>query len=467
MKKHLFFLSLFLCFSFTASAELKYIFYLIGDGMGANQVLAAEMYQAELDGKIGRNRLTMTSFPYSGQAATFSFTNGITDSSAAGTALSTGHKTRNGMLGLTPDSMRIASIAELLRDQGYSIGIMTTVAIDHATPGAFYAHVDNRNSYYTIGKQLVESRFDFFGGAGFHKPENKAEWNAPNLYDLCEENGYTLAHGYKDAQTKLDSDKLIMVQENDGIDRTKKSDALTYVIDRKEGDLSLPQIVETAIKFLSRKDKFFMMIEGGMIDYSGHSRDGATNIKETIEFDEAVALAYQFYLQHPDETLIVVTADHETGGMALGNSDYTLNLQMLQYQKASSWIINGKLSDMYKQYEKKLKWEQVKDLLQNTLGFYDTVELNETEEQMLFNAYKKLIRGKSTAYKTLYNNISDLGGKAVSILNYKAKMGWTSYAHTASAVPIFAIGQGAERFTGWHDNTEIPAIIMFLSTETN
>lgn len=454
-----------LCFvSLLVSAQPRYIFYLIGDGMGVNQVLAAEMYRAELNGAIGRERLVMSQFPYAGLCSTFSLSNGITDSSAAGTCLATGQKTENGRLGTAPDGRAIPTIAEQLKADGWGVGIMTSVAIDHATPGAFYAHVNSRSDYYKIGTQLAESGFDFFGGAGFHQPENKREWNAPNLYDYCEQQGYTFAHGYADAQTKLGAEKLVLVQANDGVDRTKKSESIPYAIDRDSSDLTLAQITETAISYLSAKhDRFFMMVEGGKIDYAGHGKDGATNILETLDFNEAIRLCYRFYCQHPDETLIVVTADHETGGMALGNKDYQLNLQILQHQHVSSWVLGVHIRDLHKQFGKKLKWEQVRELLQKDLDFYNGVELNEYEESQLKEAYKKVISGKQKTTKTLYQDIDELGGKAISILNYKSRLGWTTYSHTASPVPVFAIGNGAEQFSGFHDNSDLAPLILKLA----
>ena len=436
--------------------ELKYVFYMIGDGMGANQVLAAEMYQAELQGRIGRVPLTMTSFPVFGMATTYSSSNGITDSAAAGTALATGHKTNNGCLGVDKDSVPVISIAEEWHKAGWPVGIMTSVAIDHATPGAFYAHVDNRSKYYEIGTQLAATGYEFFGGAGFHQPVNKKDASAVNLYDLCEQNGYTFARGYEDAQTKLGAEKLILVQKNDGVDKTQGSESLPYAIDRLTDYMTLPQIVETAIAYMAPKGKFFMMIEGGKIDYAGHSDDAGTNIQEVLDFDAAVQLAYQFYLAHPDETLIVVTADHETGGMALGHGGkYVLNLQSLQYQNCSSWELNQHIKDLYKRYGKRLKWPQIQMLLRDDLGLFDKVAVSAKQEAKLKAAYKNLVRGKGKTEKTLYNDISELGGLAIEIYDKIGRVGWTSTGHTAANVPVFAIGVGAERFTGWYENTEI------------
>ena len=156
--------------SLSVHSEIKYVFYLIGDGMGQNEILAAEMYLAELDSVIGRRSLHITGLPYTGTVATHSVSNGITDSSAAGTALATGVKTNNGTLGLSAEGDTLVTIAEQLKAQGWGVGLLTTVAIDHATPAAFYANVKKRDSYYEIGKQLVRTNFDFFGGAGLHRP---------------------------------------------------------------------------------------------------------------------------------------------------------------------------------------------------------------------------------------------------------------------------------------------------------
>ena len=159
--KRLFLLSVFSLIVLLSFAQAKYVFMFIGDGMGPHQVLATEMYLAELSGRIGRTPLLMSTFPYSGQVATFSSTNGITDSAASGTCLASGKKTKNGMIGQTPDSMAVMSVAARLKKEGWGIGIMTSVTIDHATPSAHYAHTPSRNNYYVIGTQLAESGFDF------------------------------------------------------------------------------------------------------------------------------------------------------------------------------------------------------------------------------------------------------------------------------------------------------------------
>ena len=456
-------------YSLSAFAEIKYVFYFIGDGMGSNQVLGAEMYRSAIQGEpLGRVQTLMTTFPYSGSASSYSKSNGITDSAAAGTCLATGSKTKNGMLGLGPDSSRLTTIAEELKAQGWGIGIMTTVAIDHATPGAFYGHVEKRSMYYEIGQQLSESGFDFFGGAGFHYPQGKKDNEKTNLYRLAEERGYTVVHGMEELSTvsrqKSEVSKMILVQKDDD-QGVKHGDNLSYAIDRKEGDLTLRQIVSTAIPFLAaRHERFFMMVEGGMIDYACHGDDAATAFGEVWDMDEAMREAFAFYEQHPDETLIVVTADHETGGLALGNSDYTLHLDVLQHQQCSAWVLSDLFVQLFKD-KKKPSWEDVKQIYKAQLGFWDKVEISAAEEAELKTLYKDARAKRSHDTKTMYKTINALGDAGIAMLNKKAHVGWTTRAHSAHVVPIFAIGEGAEVFSGWHDNTEIVPLIRKAVSE--
>ena len=463
--KRVSFLLIFSVIALLSMAQAKYVFMFIGDGMGPNQVLTAEMYQAALEGKIGRVPLLMTQFPYSGQAATFSSSWGITDSAASGTCLASGKKTNNGMIGMTPDGANAYSVAHQLKQEGWAIGIMSSVPVDHATPASQYAHAEKRNEYYKIGTHLSESGFDFFGGGGFQSPTNKKDSIAPNLYDLCKKAGYTMVGSYEEAMKKIGKKKMLLVPQYDLDNPTKGADALPYAIDRKEGDLSLAQIVEVAIAKLSKSDRFYMMAEGGKIDYAGHGNDGATNIHEVMDFDAAIAVAYRFYEQHPDETLIVVTADHETGGMMLGNTSGEFNLQLMQHQKCSSDKLSARLSALHREQGEALAWEQVKSVLTELTGLYGAVEVTAEEDAALQEAYQKMMRKQETI-KTLYEDINALAGKALQTLNYKAGIGWVKGGHTATAVPVFAIGVGAERFTGWMDNSAI-APRIYEATRSN
>ncbi len=451
--KRVFLSAWLLCLAVAIMAQAKYVFFFIGDGMGPNQVLTAEMYQAALKGENGRVPLCMSQFPYSGQAATFSASDGITDSAAAGTCLASGKKTNNGMIGQTPDGAPAYSVASDLKKEGWGIGIMSTVPVDHATPASHYAHAEKRSNYYLIGTHLTESNFDFFGGGGFQRPVNKDDASAPNLYDLCKKHGYTLVGSYAEAQKNLKKKKMLLVPQVNLDNPNKGAEALPYAIDQQEGDLNLAQIVDVAIQHLSKHDRFFMMAEGGKIDYAGHGNDGATNIHEVLDFDRAIQVAYRFYEQHPDETLIVVTADHETGGMALGNNQ-PLRLERLAHQKCSSDTLSARLTALCQQYAEQLTWEQVKAFLSANTGLFGDLSVTAEEEAVLQEAFNNMMR-QQESLKTLYADINALAAKAKELVNHKAGLGWTTHSHTATAVPVFAVGVGAERFTGWMDNSDI------------
>lgn len=219
------------------------------------------------------------------------------------------------------------------KNKGYKVGITTSVSIDHATPATFYAHNESRKNYHHIGRDLYTTGFDFYAGSDFLKPESKEKaTNDCNLYDLAQKNGYTIARGYKDYQRKSKkADKMILFQTEKASQLSRNS--IPYAIDRTKNDLTLSDITRSAIHFLSKdNDKgFFLMVEGGKIDWACHSNDAATAFHEIIDMDNAIKVAYEFYAQHPDETL----ADHETGGLVLGTGAYKLNLQVLRNQKVS------------------------------------------------------------------------------------------------------------------------------------
>jgi alkaline phosphatase len=357
------------------------------------------------------------------------------------------------MIGQTPDGAPAYSVASDLKKEGWGIGIMSTVPVDHATPASHYAHAEKRSNYYLIGTHLAESDFDFFGGGGFQRPVNKDDAAAPNLYDLCKKHGYTLVGSYAEAQKNIKKRKMLLVPQVNLDNPNKGAEALPYAIDQQEGDLNLAQIVDVAIQQLSKHKRFFMMAEGGKIDYAGHGNDGATNIQEVLDFDRAIQVAYRFYEQHPDETLIVVTADHETGGMALGNNS-PLRLERLAYQKCSSDTLSARLTALCQQYAEQLTWEQVKAFLATNMGLFGDLSVTAEEEAVLQEAFNNMMR-QQASLKTLYADINALAAKAKELVNHQAGLGWTTHSHTATAVPVFAVGVGAERFTGWMDNSEI------------
>lgn len=461
MKKLSLLLSFLLLVLSGYAQQAKYVFYFIGDGMGVNQVQGTELYRGELEGKIGITPIWFTQFPYATTATTFSATNGVTDSAAAGTALATGNKTQNGTIGMKQDlQTEVSSVAVWAKNKGCRVGVTTSVSVDHATPAAFYAHDPSRGSYYKIGTDLYKAGFDFYAGSDFIDPNNKdnKDGNSENLYTMAEKNGYTIARGYKDYLKKCKkADKMILFQSEKASEKDRT--AIPYAIDRTKDDLTLADITRSAINFLSKdlSKGFFLMVEGGKIDWACHSNDAATAFHEVADMDEAVKVAYEFYSQHPDETLIVVTADHETGGFVLGTGAYKLNLQVLKNQKVSESGFTRILNELRKKYNNNVSWEKVQQALKENFGFWDKVKLNEKQEERLLAKYNDTFKGKEAKLeKSEYAQDEPLAAEAKRIIDEIALVGWTSGGHSAGYVPVFAIGAGADFFQGRIDNTEIP-----------
>ena len=451
-----------LALTLSAQGKAKYVFYFIGDGMGVNQVNAAETYLGALQGRIGIEPLCFPSFPYSAFVNTQSATNGVTDSAAGGTALACGQKTKNGTLGMLKDlTTSVSSIADWARNSGAAVGITTSVAIDHATPAAFYAHVKERHEQYTIGKQLVESANDFYAGSDFTIPTDPEYPNGPTLYEEANAKGFTISRGYADYQKRAaNAKKMILLQSEEASKADRYS--IPYALDRKDGDLTLTDITRAGIDFLMKKqgekNGFFMMIEGGKIDWACHANDLAF-IPELIDMDNAVKVAYDFYKQHPDETLIIVTADHETGGIVLSRGLYEINLAAVGNQRITIEKLGKELHKMHDVKGDKLLWDDVKTFLAENFGFWDKISLTDEQTQRLVSAFKKIMDGTSKDQRTLYQNDDELAVTVRSIMSECAQVGWHVTGHSNGYVPCFAIGVGAEQIHGRIDNTEIPKIV--------
>jgi len=323
------------------NGHTKYVFLFIGDGMGISQVALTETYLASEKGIIGSEPLIFSKFPSFGFCSTHSANCHITCSSASGTALSTGKKTKNYMLGVDPDTNKLKSITYMLHEKGYSIGIISTVQLEQATPASFYANNASRKSYYEISLQLPQSGFEFFGGGDFSEPMGK-NGDKQDIFKTLADSNYTIIRGLSEIEKGKNARKVALFQEEG-----KKSE-LPFAIDRKDDDLKLCDVVKAGIEHLSKnKHGFFMMAEGGKIDWAAHSHDAKTDILEIIDFADAVEVAYQFYLKHPKETLIIVTADHDTGGASLGRNKggNNLNLDVLKTQDRSFAVDNETIKD--------------------------------------------------------------------------------------------------------------------------
>ncbi len=415
--------------------QLKYIFLFIGDGMGYKQIQTA----TEALVSAGRDPLCFLDFPVQAVVKTSNILGEVTDSAAAATAISTGQKTINGYLGLDQNKNRIETVAETLRNIGRKIGVLTTVSLDHATPGGFYAHVDSRRSYSMITDDLFASGFDYFAGGGFH--------NTPDSAERAGENGYTLIHSFEEAPVATDG-KLIL------------SSSLIFgdygilpAIDGGTRANWLKKATDLAISRLDNPTGFFMMVEGGRIDYFCHYNDAASFTAEVFDFDLAVQSALAFYQLHPQETLILVTADHETGDVSLTGGDRGALLR----QTISSDICDNTLvADCI---AAKMPYTQALPLFIEAFGLTDPTA---DETAILKTAYY------TTVADSQAGNTSEEGAgvytaittACINLVAARAGVSFGSGGHTAKDVPLYALGIGSEFFVGDYENTNIHDAIL-------
>jgi alkaline phosphatase len=351
----------------------------------------------------------------------------------------------------------LKTIAEEARDNGFKVGIISSVSIDHATPASFYAHQPKRNMYYQISLELAKSGFDFFGGGSFADPFYKNS-DTVSVFSLAPQMGYTITTTKKDFyDLRPTSGKVIATGTN-----IESSGALRYAIDQDDEDIPLEDFVEKGIELLDNEKGFFIMCEEGKIDWASHGNDGATVIYNVLSLSKAVEKAVGFYKKHPDETLIVVTADHETGGFALGwaGTHYESDLKLLELQKISSSYFT-KIADSLMTIPENQNYDFMMSLVEEYfgLGGETGLPLSPTELKMFSEAYAALSGTSTKSAEELgidYGGYHEIAVTATRILNNRAGLSWGTWSHTAIPVPVFAIGTGQEMFNGYYDNTDIP-----------
>ncbi len=282
----------------------KNIILVVGDGMGLTQISAA-IYKSKVP-------FSLESFPVVGFQKTYSANNLVTDSAAAGTAMSCGKKTKNNSLGLDADGNRCKSILEEAVEKGYAAGLVVSSSIQHATPGSFYAHQPMRNFYEDISVDLLNSNIDFFVGGGKQHFERR-EKDDRNLTEELKSKGYAVFDYFNN-----DFQKIVPDTSKRFAFFTADKEPLTALLGRDY----LPYAAKMAVNYLNRRSEkgFFLLVEGSQIDWTCHSNNPEALYKEMADFDKTVKQLLRF-ARIDRETLVIVTADHETGGMALNSGN--------------------------------------------------------------------------------------------------------------------------------------------------
>jgi alkaline phosphatase len=439
--------------------KAKYVFFFVGDGMAMPQVNAAEIYKsAAAKSGIKVSRLSFTQFPTSGLTTTYDASSFITDSASAMTAMMTGHKTLSGVINMdTKKTEKYKTLAEYAKDGGYKVGVVSSVSLDHATPAATYAKVASRGQMYDIDVQLAQSAFDYFGGGGLVQKGRKE--GDPDALDLARKNGFTVVGSKKDFDALKPGVGKVLAMNS----VLQDASAMTYEMDRGADDLSLADYTRKGIELLDNPKGFFMVVEGGKIDWACHANDASAAIKDTLAFDDAVVQAVKFADAHPDETLIVVTGDHETGGMTIGFSGtkYSTFFDKIGLQTGSYIAFNDKVLTPYKKSHTKDN-ANIADLLPEVEKYFGLKyqDLSDNDKEMLDRAFRRSLGNEleRLAQENVYNLYGSYEPFTVAlthILNQSAGIGWTSYSHTGVPVATFARGIGQNLFSGYYDNTDL------------
>ncbi len=284
------------------------VILLIGDGMGVNHVTLTRLMSVGPDGRLHMERM-----PFAGLMRTHSANRLVTDSGAASTALATGIKTDNGRIGTAPDGTPYISILQKARDHGYRTAVVVNCTLSHATPAGFAAHVEHRRMEPEIARQMLANRVDilFGGGRNHFLPEpHGTRQDGLNLIDEAHDAGYQVIYN-REQLRELESGPVLGLFANGAM----TTYAPEPMLDEKTR-AAIDVLSSNAEDWFSPEPKFFMMVEGAQIDWAGHANDTDNTVRQTLLFDMAVKEAINF-AKDDQQTLVIVTADHETGGLLI------------------------------------------------------------------------------------------------------------------------------------------------------
>jgi alkaline phosphatase len=430
------------------AVRARSIILLIGDGMGINQVRITDIYAGEALG----TETIFNSIATRGTTTTYAADSEVTDSAAAASAIYCGYKFNSRSIGVLPDGRSAFTIAQAVKKAGKSVGAVSTTRITHATPACLYAHTPDRDDENLIAEHLVEFEPEVALGGGWRHliPQSQDGSEREDDRNLVEEmrgKGYTFV-------TNADELEAVDAATTDRLLGLFSKSHMAYEVDRVNvpelgSQPSLAEMTEAALKILAKNPEgFFLMVEGGRIDHACHAHDARAAIDDTLAFDKAIRVALDYQEAHPD-VLVIITGDHETGGMGLGiGTEYFTDIPVLQSIKNSMEYLDGQIKENPAKAE---------ELVEASFGF----ELTDEEKGMLFrygpesgldavdDPYVQATPGVSAyifswAHFVLSNVASE-----------RARIGWTSYAHTAQPTITYAVGPGEEMFSGFFDNTDI------------
>ena len=400
-----------------ADRKPRNVILFIGDGMGFSQVTLGRLAKGGPDAILALDGLPVTGF-----ARTHSSDAWVTDSAASATALASGQKTKNFAIGVDPSMRPLRSLAEMARDKGFATGLVTTSRITHATPAPFAAHVKSRLDEKEIAAQYAESGVDvFLGGGAVHFPAE--------LVSRFSAKGYQVVRT-KDEMSTCAAPRILGLFAEEH---------LPYVLDRPAGCPTLAEMTRKAIGAMGGKP-YFLMVEGARIDHACHASDAVGSAREVIDFDEAVKAALD---AAGPETLIVVTADHATGGLAI-----TEKIELM-------WAHSKRVKASAEKIDQIVRPDVTKtgeiEALKAALKEWAAIEDVGDDEAKAY----AMQTGKYDPASRIGEMISRRVGCTFIPMDWRLVAPNTLHGHDGAMVPIYATGPGSARFGGTLDNTDI------------
>jgi alkaline phosphatase len=407
-----------------STKKVKNIILLIGDGMGFSYTTGLRYLNH--DSKKGLMNPTIFDQYFVGSQSTYSLDteSNITDSAAAGTALSTGYKTNNGTLGLNIHKQAVPTVLEYAKFRGKSTGLVGTSQINHATLAAFAAHLESREQYDQIADDYLDERIN-----GKHKIDVMLG-GGTSYFDRKDRN--LIEEFVKDRFGYVTNLQELLTNKNAQLLGLFAPIELPKYIDRDSTVPSLSQMTKSALERLQQNPKgFFLLVEGSQIDWAGHDNDIVGAMSEVKDFEAAFKTAVHFALNRED-TIVIATADHSTGGMSIDrNGNYKWNPSVIKSITNTPHVIAAQL-------------HQTKDL--TTLNNY-----------MHFNLYEEDLKNLQS---TLEMEVEDTRQALINIINHYSSTGWTTKGHTGEDVPICAYGLNRHLFSGRMENSDIAKILF-------
>lgn len=404
--------------------KVKNVILLIGDGMGFSYTTGLRYFNH--DSKKGLMNPTIFDRYFVGTQSTYSLDteSNITDSAAAGTALSTGYKTFNGALGINIDKQAVPTVLEYAKFRGKSTGLVGTSQINHATLAAFAAHNESRNQYDKIADDYLDERIDgkhkidvmLGGGTSYFYRDDR------NLIEEFAKNRFGYVTNLQELVTNKNEQLLGLFAP---IELPKK-------IDREPTVPSLSQMTKAALQRLQQNlNGFFLLVEGSQIDWAGHDNDIVGAMSEVIDFEAAFKEAVHFALNRED-TMVIATADHSTGGMSIaGNDNHKWNPSVIKSTTSTPYVIAKKL--------------------------HETKDMAILKDYIHFTIYEEDLK---KIQSTIEMEVEDTLQTLINIINYYSNTGWTTKGHTGEDVPIYAYGVNRHLFSGRMENSDIAQILF-------